>query len=173
MSSLLPPNATALEKAWEATFNQQLQQIGLAHIANQWHAAHCPKPLLPYLAWAVNVPDWDPAWPEATQRAVIAASPEVQRHQGTAGSLAQALQTLGLEVTIEEQALYRFHISVRSTGLALDQALYQRLGRQIRATQAARCHYQITLIVALYLTQQHVLQITSTPVIVRTTWHTV
>jgi phage tail P2-like protein len=60
-----------------------------------WNPATCPAALLPWLAWALSVDEWDDAWTEATKRAVIAASVEVHRRKGTVGSIKKALAAAG------------------------------------------------------------------------------
>ena len=57
--SLLPPNATPLERAIA---------LALARITaiptpagDTWNPATCPAPLLPHFAWGMSVDTWDPA----------------------------------------------------------------------------------------------------------------
>lgn len=92
--SLLPPNATRLERALE----QVMARIAAVPvpIADLWSPARCPVPLLPWLAWTVSVDDWDTTWTEETQRAVIAASVEIHRHKGTLWAMKRALAVAGL-----------------------------------------------------------------------------
>lgn len=92
-ASLLPPNATAPERALEqATARIAAVPVPLRAL---WNPLTCPASLLPWLAWALRVREWDSNWPEATQRAVIAASVPVHKHKGTLGSIKQALATAG------------------------------------------------------------------------------
>lgn len=100
LPSLLPPNATALERraaqvcAWDASANRDTR-MRADLIPTLWNADTCPVHLLPVLAWAESVDSWDPAWPEATKRAVINASRAVHRHKGTVGAVESVLASLG------------------------------------------------------------------------------
>lgn len=93
MSDLLPPNARAEERAIS---------LALARIADVEtpvrqldDPATCPAWMLPWLAWAESVDDWDPAWAETRKRAVIAASRYVHERKGTIGAIKAALDSLG------------------------------------------------------------------------------
>lgn len=92
MTSLLPPNATAIERSIEAATDRPIP----IPIADLWSPADCPAPILPWLAWALSVDHWDAAWPEETKRAVVAASAEVHRHKGTVWAMRRALNVAGL-----------------------------------------------------------------------------
>jgi len=63
--------------------------------ATLWTPATCPAALLPWLAWALSVDEWDGTWPEERQRAVIAASVAVHRRKGTRGAVVAALAAAG------------------------------------------------------------------------------
>jgi phage tail P2-like protein len=93
MNSLLPPNATPQEAAIEAA----TARIGEVPVPNAtlWNPATCPAALLPWLAWALSVDEWDGTWPEARQREVIAASVAVHRRKGTRGAVVAALAAAG------------------------------------------------------------------------------
>jgi phage tail P2-like protein len=93
MNSLLPPNATPQETAIEAA----TARIGEVPVPNAtlWTPATCPAALLPWLAWALSVDEWDGTWPEERQRAVIAASVAVHRRKGTRGAVVAALAAAG------------------------------------------------------------------------------
>lgn len=64
--------------------------------------ATCPLALLPWLAWSMSVDVWDDAWDEATQRAVIAAAPAVQRTKGTRFAVRTALEAVNVTSSITE-----------------------------------------------------------------------
>lgn len=87
--SLLPPNASALERRLEQVL-ARIEQIDVP-IRDLWNPATCPLALLPWLAWALSVDTWRSDWPEATKRAVVAASPSVHRLKGTAGAVKRAV----------------------------------------------------------------------------------
>lgn len=79
-NSLLPPNATAFERALEASAARILDVQTPADIADP---ATCPIDLLPWLAWGLSVDTWDADWTEADKRAAIAGSIELHRRKGT------------------------------------------------------------------------------------------
>ncbi len=88
-ASLLPPNATRLERALESA----TARIGAidAPIAPLWDAATCPLHLLPWLAWALSVDNWDADWPEAKKREAVARSIALHRIKGTPLSIDMVL----------------------------------------------------------------------------------
>lgn len=101
MTALLPPSATPAEIA-VAMAAARIGDVPTP-LASLWSVCDCPAELLPWLAWAVSVDDWDPDWDDATRRAVIAASIEVHRRKGTIGSIRRALEAAGYgEVAIVE-----------------------------------------------------------------------
>lgn len=79
-NSLLPPNATKLERAFEA---------GAARVVDVQLPADiddpltCPVELLPWLAWGLSVDTWDADWSEVDKRAAVAGSIELHRRKGT------------------------------------------------------------------------------------------
>lgn len=95
MSSLLPPNANSHEHALDdATARVGEVPVELVKL---WNAETCPANLLPWLAWALSVDEWDETWTEAQKRATVAASYEVHSHKGTPTAIISALQALGFE----------------------------------------------------------------------------
>lgn len=101
MSQLLPPNATALELAL-ADFTQK-KLTGLAiPIRDLWSPWRCPLPLLPWLAWAVSVDEWDASWSELQKRETIASSFKVHAKKGTRLAVEQRLNSLGYKTAITE-----------------------------------------------------------------------
>jgi len=89
--SLLPPNATPLEKRIAGSGFAAPAQI----VPTLWDADTCPAALLPWLAWAESVDDWNAEWSEERQRAVIKASRAVHRLKGTPAAIKQALSARG------------------------------------------------------------------------------
>ncbi len=102
MNSLLPPNATPQETAIEAA-TARIADVPVPN-ASLWTPATCPAALLPWLAWALSVDEWDGTWPEERQRAVIAASVGVHRRKGTRGAVVAALAAAGYgDATVVER----------------------------------------------------------------------
>nr|WP_241087528.1 phage tail protein I [Candidatus Vondammii sp. HM_W22] len=86
MNSLLPPNASALERATEGAINDSIESIPVP-VRDLWNPERCPAALLSWLAWALSVDNWNTGWPEKIKRTVIAQSIEVHRRKGTIGAL--------------------------------------------------------------------------------------
>ena len=91
--SLLPPNATPFELCLEGATSRISNVQPMARAV--WNPNACPADVLPWLAWALRVNEWDGGWPEATQRAVIASSAKVHRVKGTVASIKNALAAAG------------------------------------------------------------------------------
>lgn len=91
--SLLPPAATPLERAIEQT---QAVRLDLAAIVpTLWNAATCPAALLPHLAWALSVDEWDNGWSIEKKRTVIAEARYIHQHKGTPSAIRRALASIG------------------------------------------------------------------------------
>lgn len=79
-TSLLPPNATVLERALEAG----ARAGGVTTPVDQVDDPQtCPTELLPWLAWGLSVDSWDANWSEADKRDAIANSLALHRIKGT------------------------------------------------------------------------------------------
>ena len=101
MSDLLPPNRTPLEQALDRT-TARLGDVPVP-IKDLWSPWRCPVALLPWLAWALSVDEWDSAWPEERKREAIAASIELHRYKGSVWSVREALRRVGYkDVEIDE-----------------------------------------------------------------------
>lgn len=145
-ATLLPPNATPLERA-VATACIPATDLPVP-LRDLWDPAACPAPLLPWLAWAWSVEYWDTSrMDEAAQRAAIAGSLDVKRHKGTAGAMRRAVEALGVEARVQEwfaQAplgdpyTYRLHVDVTQSGVSLPQL--QELVRVAQRTANLRSH---------------------------------
>lgn len=92
-TSLLPNNSTPFERELEGAVSR-ISNVPMP-LRDVWNPATCPAYLLPWLAWALRVNEWDSNWPEATQRAVIASSASVHRIKGTVASIKSALAAAG------------------------------------------------------------------------------
>lgn len=100
MNSLLPPNATALERALE----QATARIGdvPAPLRDLWNPTACPYELLPWLAWTFSIDAWKSYWPEHVKRARVRTALSVQRRKGTAQSVRQVIEAFGGAVELRE-----------------------------------------------------------------------
>ncbi|SMC24237.1 phage tail protein, P2 protein I family [Andreprevotia lacus DSM 23236] len=99
MNSLLPPNATPLQRAIVQACASHAVPIPLRDL---WRVDSCPVALLPWLAWARSVDRWDENWPEATKRAVIAASWGVHEHKGTIAAVRRVVAPIAELLAIVE-----------------------------------------------------------------------
>ena len=94
--TLLPANATPMERAVSATF-QRISAMAVPIRAVK-DPAICPLPLLPWLAWERRVPEWDAGWSEVQKRIVVASSYDLHRHAGTRWAVVKAISQLGFNV---------------------------------------------------------------------------
>jgi phage tail P2-like protein len=94
MSDLLPANASPQERAIEASI-ARIGDVPTAVIRDQWDPWACPPELLPWLAWAFNVDEWDAEWPDQAKRQTIADSIELHRRKGSIDSIRRVLRNAG------------------------------------------------------------------------------
>jgi len=99
--SLLPPNASDLSRAVEATLGKHLDAIGQPHRA-LWNPDTCPIELLPWLAWSMGVEAWNTQWPENIKRAIVKKAIAVQRQRGSVKSVRETVAALGGVISIRE-----------------------------------------------------------------------
>ena len=93
-----------------------------APLRDVWNPATCPSHILPWLAWAMSVDNWDANWSDEQKRATIAASVAVHRVKGTIGALNKALGAVGYKVQVEDRITglpYRFRLNVDLEGQEL------------------------------------------------------
>jgi len=145
MSELLPPSSTPLERALADTVAKVSTLPTPAR--DLWNPDTCPVELLPWLAWAFSLDDWDVTWTESQQRAAVKASYSVHRYKGTIGSVKDALQELGLGVQVQEwfnmvpvgaPYTYRLLLEVNQYGVSLEQL--QRIQDVVENAKNLRSH---------------------------------
>ena len=100
MSDLLPANATPLERAMSEAL-ARISDVPVA-VRSVWSADDCPLAVLPWLAWAFSVDDWDASWTEEQKRATVQRAIAVQKKKGTIGAVKTALAALGITATVQE-----------------------------------------------------------------------
>lgn len=105
VETLLPPNATQLERSIEAV-NAAIEDIPVPidTVLDPWR---CPAALLPWLAWAFSVDTWDSSWSERTKREVIAASYQVHRTKGSVHSVKLAIEAATGQTPVILENLHR------------------------------------------------------------------
>lgn len=146
-ADLLPPNATPLCRAL-ASLGQRITDLPLP-IRSTWSPADCPAQVLPWLAWAFGVEDWDTSWTEDQQRAAVAASLAVHRIKGTVGAVNRAVGALGLQCQVVEwfskqpmgaPYTYSLVLTVTQQGYTLEQL--NRLLSVINRAKSLRSHLE-------------------------------
>lgn len=157
IDSLLPPNATKLERDLE-TLLAHSNDLPVA-IKTLWDPWTCPVSLLPWLAWANSVDDWQESWPDAVKRRVIADAFDVHRYKGTPYSVQKALDSLGVQTDILEwwepagsgqrgtmtvRALLNENIAGSGEGLINAQML-RLITRAIDNSKRGSIHYELEL----------------------------
>lgn len=100
MTGLAPPNSTPLERAVEI-LTRRLEAIPVP-LRTLWNPWTCPVGLLPWLAYALSIDAWNPAWPETVKRSVIAQAIAIQRRKGTAASVRQVVTAFGGQIALRE-----------------------------------------------------------------------
>jgi phage tail P2-like protein len=102
---LLPDNATPLERALSAS-DHRLLSLPSRLIRAVWSIDDCPERLLPYLAHAWSLDEWDVSWTEAQKRQAIRDSVWLHAHKGTVGAMKRALRQIGYAVSLREWFQY-------------------------------------------------------------------
>lgn len=134
--SLLPPNASPLERA-AAEALAEIQRVPVL-LRQLWNPDTCPAHLLPYLAWSFSVDRWDPTWSVSAKRGVIKAAFYVHARKGTISALRRVVEPLGylLEVNewweqqpLGEPGTFALRIGVLDTGIT--EAMFGELERLI------------------------------------------
>jgi phage tail P2-like protein len=155
MTSILPPNASPLLRAFEATARERLL---IDHpIGDVLDPDRCPEALLPYLAWAYSVDVWRPEWPAHVQRARIKASLSVHRRKGTAAAVREVVASFGGQVVLREWFELQaagiaaqpgtFTLTLNVAGASGYTATAQYVDdiiAEVRRTKPARAHFTFT-----------------------------
>ncbi len=145
MSDLLPPNATIQERALSETTARISNIPTLQH--TMYNPETCPASVLPWLAWALSVDDWDTSWTEDQQRWIIASSLTIHKHKGTIGAVKSAMEGLGFSVQIQEwfnqipagdEYTYKILIGVDQVGF--DLASLNKVRLVVETTKNLRSH---------------------------------
>ncbi|ESQ89987.1 tail protein [Asticcacaulis sp. AC460] len=152
MTQLLPPNATNLEKALAAAV--QIPALP-STMRNLWNPDLCPVALLPWLAWALSIDNWNPDWSVEVRRERIRQAIALQRIKGTRQSVADAIAVLGgPDVDIVEwfeadppAPAYTFALSLDLEGLDGAPPTGSHLAAILRETvrtKPVRAHFDLT-----------------------------
>jgi phage tail P2-like protein len=149
--NLLPPASTAIERA--AARAPDLARLNTGIIKTLWHPATCPAALLPWLAWALSVDEWDETAPLDIQRNIIANAIPIHKLKGTAFAVKTALAVLGHTGHITEWWQtqppgdpHTFIADIEIDARGIDLTQQNHIERQIIAVKPARSHFSMRLI---------------------------
>lgn len=121
--TLLPPASTPLERAVDRSAAARLAALP-AVVASLWNAETCPPAILPYLAWAMSVDEWNEEWGLEKKRAVIVESRLIHQQKGTIAAIRRALTAIGQpDAIVIERGDYVF----RNAAITRD-GTHQRMG---------------------------------------------
>lgn len=152
MSNLLPPNATPVERELSAQAHSSTNlSVPVSELLNP---DTCPAHILPWLAWAFSVDEWDDNWTTTQKRSVIKASFNVHSKKGTRGAVRAALDALGYSSKIVEwfendSPAYTFDVQVFITDTPITSAAVNSIRRVVSAAKNARSHFDINLVARL------------------------
>lgn len=90
-ASILPPNATAVERAIDRASAAALERLPVYLIRWVKDPDSCPLALLPWLAWEYQVDTWNINWSEQKKRDAIKRTHYIHRHRGTVAAVRHAL----------------------------------------------------------------------------------
>lgn len=151
---LLPPNATSKERAISSALSRT-DAISVP-IRELWQPHTCPERLLPWLAWALSVDEWDEQWSESQKRNAIDASVYLHRHKGTPSAVARAARLIFDDAEVQEWFNYGgkpFHFRVVSGGSFTSERDYRRLIRLIESAKNARSWLE-AIVIRSYITHE-------------------
>lgn len=144
MADLLPKNSTTLEKNLSATTDFSGIDVPIRDV---WNPDRCPLKLLPWLAWAFSVDEWDASWTEQQKRDAIKASYSVHRHKGTIGAVKSALAALGFSVRVQEWfnqipagEPYTFRLLIDVDQIGFDLNGLEKMQKVVESSKNLRSH---------------------------------
>lgn len=151
MASVLPPNASPLERALE----QAAQAVALPRpIRDLWDPDTCPVDFLPWLAWGLSIENWRTDWPETVKRARIRDAIYIQTIKGTRKSIEDVIGNLGSYALVREwweqdppAAPHTFEVIIELSSVQAGQQtadFAQSLKDEIDRTKPVRSHFTLT-----------------------------
>ena len=154
VSVLLPPNASPLERNLEqsmALYGDEREVL----IDTLWQPDECPVEVLPFFAWGLGVRRWDPAWPIAVRRRVIADAIDVHRIRGTIGAVRAALDDIGAVYDLEERpagAAFTIGVSVYNSNTLLGETDTAAIRGYLDDVKRFSVHYDLVIAASLSIT---------------------
>ncbi|WP_368607569.1 phage tail protein I [Pseudomonas fulva] len=152
--SLLPHNATQLERALEAAADLGLDPDIIRGVAD---SARCPPNFLPWLAWAWKVEGWEAAYTDEQRRALIREAIPIHKTKGTEGAIRRVLKAVRVNADYKEwreipnAAPYTFQLTAwanenrEGEGSIISPQLGERIRALVDATKNERSHYTFRL----------------------------
>lgn len=144
-ATLLPSNATALERA-AAAADARISDTPVP-VRDVWNPYTCPADILPWLAFAYAVDEWDNGWTVEVKREVIAQSLRIKRMKGTYGAVQRALAVLGLPARVQEWFQqsppadpYTFRIRIESEQIGFNAYQLAQVRRVVERYKNVRSH---------------------------------
>lgn len=144
-NDLLPNNATPLERNL-SLMSQRIFDVPVI-VKQVWDVDDAPVDVLPWLAWALSVDDWDTTWTEEQKRNIIRTAPATQKIKGTLGAVQLQLASIGIDVQIQEWfnqspkgEPYTYVLHVNVSDYPLNQATLQKIIQLIETTKNVRSH---------------------------------
>ncbi|MCB1397255.1 MAG: phage tail protein I [Rhodobacteraceae bacterium] len=149
--TLLPPYRGDAETALATAVAEQFPIPTPA--GDLWNPSRCPAHLLGWLAWALSVDEWNPDWPVAIKRSIVASAVEVHRRKGTRSAVLSRLAALGYRTDLSEWfehegAPHTFRIDVYAddifdAGGQIDARLVAQISDAISGAKPVRAHYAL------------------------------
>ncbi|CAG2144408.1 hypothetical protein LMG31506_02999 [Cupriavidus yeoncheonensis] len=150
MSDLLPPNATPQERAL-ALAAARISDVPM-RVRESWNPDSCPASILPWLAWAYSVDEWDVSWSDDQKRASIKRAVAVHRYKGTIGAVRDALAAIGVSIQVQEWfnqvpagAPYTYKLLLDVDQIGIEQATLQKVLRVVDSSKNLRSHMDLVL----------------------------
>ncbi|WP_295548605.1 phage tail protein I [uncultured Pseudacidovorax sp.] len=144
-ATLLPSNASTLERAVAAA-DAHISAIP-APVREVWNPYTCPAALLPWLAYAYGVEEWDEAWSDNVKRDVIAQSLQIKRIKATYGAVQRAVVAMGLPARVQEWFQqspagqpYTFRLAIESDQIGFDGPQLARVRSVVERYKNTRSH---------------------------------
>lgn len=143
--TLLPSNASSLERAVAAA-DARISDTPTP-LRDVWNPHVCPVALLPWLAFAYAVDEWDETWSTEIKRQVIAQALDVKRIKGTPGGVQRALAAMGLPARVQEWfqqapigAPYTFRIRIEADQVGFSASQIAQVRRVVTRYKNVRSH---------------------------------
>lgn len=144
MNSLLPPNASKLERKI-AQVGRSAFDLPTIRVIRDIDAI--PSQFLPFIAWQRSVDYWDENWQDSLKRKVIQDSKQQHKLKGTAAAIKRALEPFGYEVKLIEWFQVEpnltpgtFNLELDLVGKSLNQEVYYEVNRLVSDAKAASRH---------------------------------